>query len=305
MENSLVVSEHELSLAEVESWFSANVGEIALCKKCSTIGNAVLVELVLENETEVAMDRFAASFAAHARRPELHEYYATTDHVRTELHLVGDWDVRLELNSGVGGGTGSRLWSGGLLLAEWIKQAHRDLAVLSLPGRSVLELGAGAAALPSIAASQCGAKCVVATDCVSSVVDQMQANLARNAPSVSSRTLDWAVAGKKRYNVEDQFDVILFSDAIYNQRGAFFLSLAIDALLGSGGIVIGALPDTRTGISNFESDLAANGYFGTTLTLDEATLVAAAKPVKDDKAGVIADEDLREYRLVMWQRDRK
>ena len=284
-ENAMVLSGHGLSVAEVKAWCSDYAANTALCVQLSfksernavlagrqetLCGDAVLAELLLENELQVAMSRFTAQFVGScARRAEIEEYAALASHVSAELRLhLGDSSIKLVLSPSLGGGTGSQLWSGGLLLAEWLKHAHTtNSESFSLVGSSVLELGAGAAALPSIAASQCGAKTVVATDCIGTVVAQMKANLDCNAPTVWARTLEWGAAGRQKYSKDDQFEFILFADAIYNSRGAFLLSLAISALLKPGGVVVGALPNSRIGISNFEDDLSESGFVSTIIAI--------------------------------------
>jgi hypothetical protein len=85
--------------------------------------------------------------------------------------------------------------------------------------------GSGAAALPSVAASLCQAKRVVASDSVASVVAQLRENMGRNAPSVEAQVLEWAVEGREEHSEAEQYDVILFSDAIYNERLAMPLPL--------------------------------------------------------------------------------
>jgi hypothetical protein len=59
-----------------------------------------------------------------------------------QLRLGGVADVTLTLSPGVGGGTGSKLWSGGLLLAEWLlAERNNSTSAVAVAGRSVLELG--------------------------------------------------------------------------------------------------------------------------------------------------------------------
>eukprot|EP00913_Durusdinium_trenchii_P035698 g33403.t1 len=122
----------------------------------------------------------------------------------------GTLDVSLHLRAAAGGGTGARLWTGGVLLAEWLLQAEQ--AEL-LKGKQVLELGAGAAALPSVAAAA-GAGAVVATEgveepmAVAEVVAQMRRNLQANAPAVRGEQLWWQHTGRRRYRKKDTEGVI-------------------------------------------------------------------------------------------------
>lgn len=170
----------------------------------------------------------------------------------------GSQNVSLQLRAAVGGGTGARLWTGGILLAEWLLHATKD--GLRLKGKQVLELGAGAAALPSIVAARYGgAKHVLATDGLEEVVEQMRQNVAQNAPLVQCSLLPWLTAGRRRYPKKEQFDIVLFADGIYTERGALLLADAVTALLRPKGLLIGALPDLRAGIASFEEDLQTAG----------------------------------------------
>lgn len=66
------------------------------------------------------------------------------------------------MRAAAGGGSGARLWTGGVLLAEWLCRAAAK-GHLRLRGKQVVELGAGAAALPALACARHGARSL-ATD---------------------------------------------------------------------------------------------------------------------------------------------
>ena len=239
MENSLLVTNWPTSIDELMAWVGSSVGEVAICQRCVD-SDDILVELVLENEIEVLLGRIAHAWPhCVVRRASCEEYGRERGRVAVSqfrLCLGSTVEVSLDLSPSVGGGTGSKLWPGGLLLAEHLMLSFRGAR--SLGKLKVLELGAGAGALPSIAAYHCGLGTVVATDCVASVVRQMSANLQRNAgPAVEAKVLDWKSFGTEQRDEEDRFDLILFSDGIYNQRGAFFLAMAIGALLRHDGEV--------------------------------------------------------------------
>ena len=70
--------------------------------------------------------------------------------------------MSLRLRAAAGGGSGARLWTGGVLLAEWLCRAAAK-GHLRLRGKRVVELGAGAAALPALACAKHGARSL-ATD---------------------------------------------------------------------------------------------------------------------------------------------
>ena len=267
MENSLHVTFKPAAsgssdiLASVVSWWESEDGggsEVAMCKEVSASSDgdddaarSAVVELMLENELDLAIHKFTTCFpgAIAARRATAAEYASVrgADDVDEQtLHLDlgggdgegedgdgdgdGDGDededeeedgdkdgdedgdagrgpklsigVTLALCRGVGCGTGSKLWPGGVLLAEWLlTMANNDRNGRGgfLGGRDVVELGAGAGALPAVvAAGACGARRVVATD-LGSIVVQLGRNLAENAPGVEARELDWAVAGRQQY----------------------------------------------------------------------------------------------------------
>ncbi|CAK9057471.1 unnamed protein product [Durusdinium trenchii] len=209
----------------------------------------------------------------------------------------GTLDVSLHLRAAAGGGTGARLWTGGVLLAEWLLQAEQ--AEL-LKGKQVLELGAGAAALPSVAAAA-GAGAVVATEGVEEVVAQMRRNLQANAPAVRGEQLWWQHTGRRRYRKKEQFDVVLFADGVYTERGAWLLADAATALLRPSGTLIGALPDLRAGMSSFEEDLSARGLVGSEVSLDQEIIDAASRPYDEDSRGLVAGGSAKDYRLILWR----
>lgn len=212
----------------------------------------------------------------------------------------GSQNVSLQLRAAVGGGTGARLWTGGILLAEWLLHATKD--GLRLKGKQVLELGAGAAALPSIVAARYGgAKNVLATDGLEEVVEQMRQNVAQNAPLVQCSLLPWLTAGRRRYPKKEQFDIVLFADGIYTERGALLLADAVTALLRPKGLLIGALPDLRAGIASFEEDLQMRGMVAAQVTLKKEVIEAASRPYDEDPYGLVAGGSAKEYRVMLWR----
>jgi len=271
---------------QITEWFSANVCEVARCRRLDS--SHVLVELYLENETEVGLHRFSQSFPdctarfaatadlqrcrkdhgdavgcpqsldepeakplqhleeqlleledllrngqmaeateAFAASPKKVEEESTSDESDEEtgqldLCLSQGHHISLHLRAAVGGGTGARLWTGGMLLAEWLLQATKDGFLLK--DKQVLELGAGAAALPSIVAARCGAL-VTATDGVEEVVEQMRRNVEQNAPiAMRCSLLPWIEAGRRRYTKKEQFDIVLFFG--WNLHGTWRLALS-------------------------------------------------------------------------------
>jgi hypothetical protein len=71
MENSLVLADHGLTIEQAIAWFDGNIGEVARCVPMETSGpeaTSLLVELVLENEQEMAMHRFTAHHSGASAR---------------------------------------------------------------------------------------------------------------------------------------------------------------------------------------------------------------------------------------------
>ncbi|CAE7235867.1 unnamed protein product, partial [Symbiodinium microadriaticum] len=129
----------------------------------------------------------------------------------------------------------------------------------------------------------------------------MRQNLAQNAPTVEIRSIPWLPAGRRSYRHKDQFDVILFADGIYTERGALLLADAATALLRPGGVLLGALPDLRAGIESFEDDLRSRGLTASEVLLDEDMISAASRPYDEDECGFIAGGSAQGYRIVMWR----
>ena len=110
--------------------------------------------------------------------------------------------------------TGAMLWEGSRALAEHL--AARPHLVAS---RRVVELGAGAAALPSLAAASAAAAGVTATDGHPGVLRMLAANLARNgaADAVPARRLRWGHAGDcAAVRAGAPYDVALAADVVYD-----------------------------------------------------------------------------------------
>lgn len=321
MENSLVVAGHGLSdAAALCDWFSEHVCEVAQCVPLPGSGRSPsLVELFVENEIEFAEKQFSEAFpSASVRRASPGDYEAATlggnsrcgqegGRAPTALEYLfgGAVSVSLVLPQSAGGGTGARLWSGGVLLSEWLARSVGSSPLLppGFSGKDVLELGAGCAALPATCAARLGARSVVATDLLADVVAIARENVLRNAPSVEVRTLDWSAAGRAIYPRDQQFDVVLFADAIYTERGASLLAGAATALLRQPhGVLVGALPDFRVGIASFEEDLHARGWVPSQAKLDGDLLAAASWHLRVGSGkGVTAGGSFEGYRIVVWR----
>ncbi|CAL1142507.1 unnamed protein product [Cladocopium goreaui] len=264
-----------------------------------------LEEQLQELETLLRSGAAGDPAPATATEEEMEDSFSevSSDDETGQLDLClgkGSQNVSLQLRAAVGGGTCARLWTGGILLAEWLLHATKD--GLRLKGKQVLELGAGAAALPSIVAARYGgAKNVLATDGLEEVVEQMRQNVAQNAPLVQCSLLPWLTAGRRRYPKKEQFDIVLFADGIYTERGALLLADAVTALLRPKGLLIGALPDLRAGIASFEEDLQMRGMVAAQVTLKKEVIEAASRPYDEDPYGLVAGGSAKEYRVMLWR----
>lgn len=147
-----------------------------------------------------------------------------------------------------------------------------------------------------------GARRVVATDLIADLVAQLGVNVSRNAMGVQAQILDWAVAQRKTIRESKQYDVVMFADGIYSERGAFLLADAVTSLVRGAGYIVGALPDLRAGVSSFERDLEIRGFVPETAALDASVLAAASRPHKEfNSTGLIAGGSVEGYRIIVWR----
>jgi predicted nicotinamide N-methyase len=122
----------------------------------------------------------------------------------------------------------AELWPSGVALA-------RVVGELDLPGKRVLELGAGLG-LPSIAAVLRGAD-VLATDWAEEAVALLRENAARNGIALRAERVRWDEPGL----LLDQapWDLVLGADLLYEERNATVL---LELLPRLGGDVLLAEP---------------------------------------------------------------
>ncbi len=164
--------------------------------------------------------------------------------------------------------TGSMLWEGARVLAE-----HLACNAALVAGRRVIELGAGAAALPSLAAASCGAAVALATDGHPGVLCMLAANLEANGLTacVPCRRLRWGHAGDTAAALGGgagahgaPYDVVLGADVVYDAAALPALFGAARSLLRCGkGAAAGALllchVADRGGVSEAALERAAAG----------------------------------------------
>ena len=221
------------------------------------------------------------------------------------------------------GGTGTYPWRGGFILSRqichWASAAvHRDTSihnsdshddtdhfdVLFSRSKNILELGAGAAGLPSMALGRIGKMvfhqkhkalgCLVSSDGVDEIVKALQANITENEldDCIDVRHIDWnnytQVDGETARSKE--FDTIIFADCVYNDECAIALSQTVSNLLKPGGHVVGVLPDFRGGLDLFERRMMANSFIPINIPIVATEYLGFACSGGSGK----------DYRLILW-----
>mmetsp|Transcript_53854 Transcript_53854/g.114404 ORF Transcript_53854/g.114404 Transcript_53854/m.114404 type:complete len:397 (-) Transcript_53854:125-1315(-) len=237
---------------------------------------------------------------------------------------LDDEEIELSVRrSEVHGGTGTFPWRGGLVLSrqicEWATDRARPPSVVRddgattgpgvrfeslFVGRRVLELGAGAAGLPSMTLGRiCDSRGLeadlVCTDGVDEIVCALRANARENGLDgrVRVRRVDWNDCARVdgRGSVAEGVagaDTIIFADCVYNDECAASLSRTIARLLKPGGNVVGVLPDFRVGLDTFERRMKEEGFVATDIP------IVAAEGLGDFACSGGGGKD---YRLVLWR----
>lgn len=211
--------------------------------------------------------------------------------------------------SGYGGdSTGARPWWGGLLMGAYIAYQAPDF----FQGKTVLELGCGAAPLPTMAAGNKGAKTALATDGCPAAVRAAAAVFARNSPSLplSCMTDRQAWEEPPKTGSAKSWDVVMFADVIYSEDGAQLLARTIEQHLAPGGTVLGAVGLLRFGSSDIFGHMQKLGFTCTELPIPEEVLERAVEAAVALAGANITDLGasqkpgaMRERcRLVKWQK---
>uniref|UniRef100_A0A7S2EAV5 Calmodulin-lysine N-methyltransferase n=1 Tax=Ditylum brightwellii TaxID=49249 RepID=A0A7S2EAV5_9STRA len=183
-------------------------------------------------------------------------------------------------SNGCEGGTGSKPWRGGILLAQAIE---RILPTKIFEHKNVLELGAGSFGLPSIMLGLIAMEQqqqqtniqVTVSDLVDEVVaklhEMVQTNKLQNIVSVQQ--IDFYNLNKnKKYNV------IMYADCVYSVEQGQALASACHHLLEEKGIVYSMLPPFRVGISEHVNTMTT--YFGEAEVIDLTSLLPSNKHKK-------------------------
>lgn len=181
-----------------------------------------------------------------------------------------------------GDSTGCSTWWGALLLAAWMAQAPAEL----FHGRTVIELGCGSAAMPSIMALQRGASVVRATDRSPSNVRAARCAFTCNRalpPSYSAQP--FAFEDDVEQAEASTWDVVLFADVLYIEGVSASLAGAISRLLRPGGTVLGAVGLHRGGSWEIFGEMQRSGFVAREITV-LAPVRASAANVSDQLRAV-------------------
>ncbi|MDB4942960.1 MAG: hypothetical protein JWP97_2494 [Labilithrix sp.] len=150
------------------------------------------------------------------------------------------------------GGDQPRVPYGIVLWPAAIALAH-ELALRSLTGQTVLELGAGTG-LPGIVAATLGAR-VVQTDRQEVALHVCKQNAARNGASgIDHRLADW-----RAWDDAQRYDLILGSDVLYGDETHPELRHIFDTNLAPGGTILLSDPFRRSSFPLLET-MAAEGW---------------------------------------------
>lgn len=293
----------------------AGVSSVTLLPDVSdVVCRAVLVQLMLENYTDSVMASLAEWLPAQLVKQKLDSGSVELLRFRAMHELPSDvlaklavpprhatlkfpfqvpsgaassfktLDLKVELNA-TAGGSGARLWVGGIVLAEWVWHRHcMEASGSPVFGRRVLELGAGFSGIVARVSSAAGASHVSTTDGITDVMRQLARNV-RNTRGVTASHLQWSV-DKPSFG-EQAADVVLFADCIYSPRGAELLLGCIrDCLAACPCVVVhGTLQkEARSGCSEFQEGMLKLGFQGEREPLSEELLAAVAKLLPRDDA---------------------
>lgn len=193
-------------------------------------------------------------------------------------------DLKVELNA-TAGGSGARLWAGGMLLAGWLWHRHCiEESGSPVAGSRVLELGAGFSGIVARVASAAGALHVLTTDGVTEVQQQLERNV-RNVHGITASHLQWGI--DQPSVGEESAEAVLFADCIYSARGAeLLLGCICECRAACPGLVVhGTLGEkTRSGCSEFLAGMLELGFLGEKEVLSDELLAAVGKLLPRDDA---------------------
>lgn len=335
MENCIVIDRLPTSLHLTEDEWEALLEEDTVTESAGVLtvdllaepvddaimAPALLVELMLENETELVVaqlvkwlpSRLAAEEALQVPRvrqltdlqcvvpaADVCEMKGCATSIEFKVpprasasRCFEPLSLKVEICS-ADRGTGSRLWLGGLVLAEWLWQQHCFGSGDVIRDRRVLELGAGFCGIPSRVAMLTGAAEVTATDGILQCVKGLERNAAPHG--VVTRYLRW---GQDECSVAD---VLLFADCVYSTRGAELLLECIDSCRrGCPECIIHGTFETerRAGYRDFLDGMAQRGYTAKREVLG-SDLLAAVKEKLPKRGDDDTSNELLGIQLCTW-----
>lgn len=213
------------------------------------------------------------------------------------------------------GGTGTNPWRGGVILAAQIcvwfnsivteKSDNKFTTEVDFKSlfkhKSVLELGAGSAGLPSMALGKmmkhhnCDMN-LISSDGIDEIVTALKRNIRENYlhDFIQVQHINWNCLHKLSHNKVHgviKADTIIFSDCVYNEDGAIALFNAICAILKRKGNVVGVLPDFRVGLDLFEKMMETNNF--------EPTVIPHGRLPKGEDF-ICSGGGGKNYRLIHW-----
>lgn len=248
------------------------------CSSCSVVlrarGEAQAHSIARKSRRPTNNDTSAASACSRAT-PTTHVVLEELQEVGAEGGMSEVRRLELRLRTCPSANTGGFLWNCGNQLSRWLF-ARRAL----LKGRNVLELGCGLG-LPSFVASGFAAL-TVATDYEPALMDLFRLNAANNSILVAAEgsprqksglataVLDFTSATSVRSIGLGMWDLVLFTDCIYNGQAGEALPHVLLALLRCDGIAIGVFPpEKRPGIEAFWEVARAAGITWVECNLDD------------------------------------
>lgn len=187
---------------------------------------------------------------------------------RRELELGGCRVVLWEDVADDGSAGEMTIWPASLVLAKYVESAAPGLVV----GKTVVELGAGAAAA-SLAAAAMGATRTVATE-QALALPHLQAVTRSNAAllGVEAAELDWAAGGGA---LRGCADVVLVADCTYDRRSFQLLLGALCDVSAPGAVVLlthdtSSVPSLRNHWAEFAVSACVQQHFEFELLAAEA-----------------------------------
>lgn len=282
-------NETEAVIAGLSTWLAARLASLRTSSENSEGKSSMQVQC---RPIDMLSDTSMAAIANESKRSKMSYTFNVPIGAAPDLKPYG---FHIEIDA-TASGTGSRLWIGGVMLAEWLWFRHCLDSVGPVAGQVVLELGAGFCGLPSIAAKSTGSSCVIASDGVRCVFQQLARNVVCHG--IEAREIRWEIDA---LNTSEAIDVILFADCLYSEKGAQLLLKCIESGLTSRPnlVVYGTLePLSRYGCRTFQKGMAELGFLEFQEVIDQElrTLISKKLP-----RSVCDEEEINGVQLWKWR----